>query len=142
MRFVLVNSERLGELEVDENSMLEFPTGILGFPDHHHFAMVSADADGLYSWLQAADDPKLTFLTVVPTPFFPAFEPNVPDEECEMIGLTAPDDAQVLCIVSAAPSGITANLLGPIVLNVRTRMAKQVVLTDPGLSTRTPLVPA
>ncbi len=140
MTAVMIDSEHLGAVEIDESSVIEFPAGIIGFPDHHRYAVVSAEETGLYSWLQSLDVPELAFLTVVPAPFFPDYEPVIPDEECISIGLSDPADAQVLCLVTVGEESVTANLLGPIVLNVRTRLARQVVLTDGRLSTRTPIL--
>ena len=139
MTAVMIDSEHLGSVEVDESSVIELPGGILGFPDQRRYAIVAADDSGLYSWLQSLDEPELAFLAVVPTPFFPAYEPVIPDEDCATIGLTDPGDAQVLCLVTVGEDAVTANLLGPVVLNVRTRMARQVVLTDSSLSTRAPI---
>jgi flagellar assembly factor FliW len=140
MTAVMIDSEHLGSVEVDESSVIELPAGILGFPEQRRYAIVAADDSGLYSWLQSLDEPELAFLTVVPSPFFPDYEPVIPDEDCATIGLTAPEDAQVLCLVTVDDESVTANLLGPIVLNVRTRMARQVVLTDSSLSTRAPIL--
>ncbi len=141
MSAMLIDSDRLGEIDVNESSVIEFPDGILGFPDRHRYAMVSAEDEGIYTWLQALDDPKLAFLAVIPTAFFPDYSPDIPDVECIRIGLSNPEDAQLLSLVTVTDSGVTANLLGPIVLNVRTRLARQVVLADPNLSTRTPIIP-
>jgi flagellar assembly factor FliW len=139
MSSVMVDSEHLGTLEVDESSLVEFPAGIIGFPERRRYAMVAADEAGLYTWLQSIDDASLAFLAMVPAPFFPDYEPVVPDEECVAIGLSDPTDAQLLCLVTVGDGSATANLLGPVVLNVRTRLARQVVLSDPDLSTRAPL---
>ena len=140
MTAVMIDSEHLGSVEVDESSVVELPAGILGFPEQRRYAIVAADDSGLYSWLQSLDEPELAFLTVVPSPFFPDYAPVIPDEDCATIGLTDPEDAQVLCLVTVDEDAVTANLLGPVVLNVRTRMARQVVLTDSSLSTRAPIL--
>ena len=141
MSTVLIDSDQLGSVDIDEGSIIEFPAGIIGFPDQVRYAMVAAEADGFYTWLQSMDEPSLVFLAVVPAPFFPDFAPSIRDEDCAEIGLTDPEDAQLLCLVTVADDKVTANLLGPIVLNVRTRLARQVVLTDADLTTRAPIVP-
>lgn len=140
MTAVMIDSERLGEVEIDESSLIEFPAGIIGFPELRRYAMVAAEASGLYSWLQSVDDPDLAFLAVVPGPFFPDYAPSINDDECDAIGLSDPQDAQLLCLVTVGDETVTANLLGPVVLNVRNRLARQVVLTDSSLSTRAPIV--
>ena len=113
MTAVMIDSEHLGSVEVDEASVIELPAGILGFPEQRRYAVVAADDSGLYSWLQSLDQPQLAFLAVVPSPFFPDYEPVISDEDCATIGLTDPADAQVLCLVTVGEDAVTANLLGP-----------------------------
>lgn len=139
---MLLESDRLGSIEVDESSIVELPAGLLGFEEARRFALVQADEYGAYSWLHALDDPGLAFLTVVPGFFFPDYAPDVPDDDAAALDLTDPQDAQVLCLVTISGEAVTANLLGPVVLNVSTRTARQVVLADQGWSTREPLVRA
>jgi flagellar assembly factor FliW len=141
MSTLMIDSDQLGVMDIDETSIIEFPDGIIGFPGFHRFAMIAADEGGFYTWLQSVDEPSLSFLAVVPAPFFPDFAPTIRDEDCLPIALVDPTDAQLLCLVTVADDAVTANLLGPIVLNVRTRLARQVVLTDADLTTRAPIVP-
>jgi len=58
--------------------------------------------------------------------------------------LDAPDEALVLMIVTLGekPEDATANLLGPVVINTRTREGLQVVLPEAGYSTKVPLLAA
>jgi flagellar assembly factor FliW len=136
---VLIDSEHLGPLEVDEDNVIEFPDGILGFPEARRYAMVAAEETGIYSWLQSVDHPDLAFLVVVPAAFFPDYAPDLPDDECDALGIRRPEDAQVLCLVTIGEDAVTANLLGPLVLNVVTRRARQMVLADAELPTRAPV---
>ncbi|HLU41603.1 MAG TPA: flagellar assembly protein FliW [Microthrixaceae bacterium] len=140
MTAVMIESGHLGPVEIDDDSVIEFPAGIIGFPDQRRYAIIAAEETGVYSWLQSLDQPDLAFLALVPAPFFPDYAPVIPDEDCRSIGLTDPADAQVLCLVTVGDDVITANLLGPIVLNVRNRKARQVVLTDSSLSTKAPVL--
>lgn len=141
MTAVMIDTGHLGRVEVDDDAVVEFPAGVIGFPDQRRYALLAAEDTGLYSWLQSLDQPELAFLSVVPAPFFPDYEPVIPEEDCLPIGLTDPLDAQLLCLVTVGEDRVTANLLGPIVLNVRTRLARQVVLTDSTLSTKAPILP-
>jgi len=138
---MLMESDRLGVLEIDESSIIDVPDGLLGFDERHRFVLIPADEVGAYSWLHALDDPELAFLVVVPNFFFPDYAPELTDDEVEVLGLSDPDAAQVLCIVTISDDQVTANLLGPLVLNVETKVARQVVLADQDFSVRTPLGP-
>ena len=147
MPSVLVTSSRLGELELTEDSVVQFPQGLLGFEDFHGYALIDHDGAGVYWWLQSLDDRELAFLAVVPWSFFPDYEPEIDAEAEAALGLEEPADALVLCLVavrdgadgSESPS-ISANLLGPVVVNQRTRVGAQVVLHDGSWPVRADLV--
>ena len=68
MTAVMIESGHLGPVEVDDHSVVEFPAGIIGFPDQRRYALVAAEESGLYSWLQSVDEPDLAFLALVPAP--------------------------------------------------------------------------
>lgn len=136
---VKVESERLGPLDCDESALLRFPNGLLGFEEAREFAVIAADDDGAYSWLQETSDPHLSFLAIVPNFFFPDYVPDIPDADAAELGITSDTHSQLLALVTIADEGITANLLGPIVVNLRTRTARQVVLSEQKYSVRAPL---
>ena len=87
MTAVMIESGHLGPVEVDDDAVVEFPAGIIGFPDQRRYAIVAAEDSGLYSWLQSVDEPDLAFLAVVPAPFFPDYAPVIPDEDCAAISV-------------------------------------------------------
>ena len=136
---VLVSSERFGDVVCEDSATLEFPRGLLGFEEQTTFVIVPADEDGVYSWLQSTIDPALAFLVTPPHFFFPDYEPEVNDADLLELDLRDPAETMLLCIVTIADDEVTANLLGPVVVNTRTRAARQVVLSETRWSTRTPL---
>jgi flagellar assembly factor FliW len=152
---VRIESEKLGEIEVDEATVLTFPQGLLGFGDARRFALVDTHDSGLYFWLQSLDDPALAFLAAVPWPFFPDYEFELPDADRDALGIIEPVEPAtdenpgdgttlVLCLltVDAGATDITANLLGPLVINTRNRTGRQIVLADRDFATRAPLMAA
>jgi flagellar assembly factor FliW len=141
MPAVLVASDRFGELDIADDRILQFPEGLLGFPTARRFAMVDSHDTGTYYWLQSLEDPSLAFLTVVPWAFFPEYEPELPRGDQDSLALTDPADALVLCILTVQREAkqITANLLGPLVVNAKTRVGRQVVLAESGYPVRAPL---
>lgn len=125
-----VTSDRLGTVEVDESTVIELPVGLPGFPETRGLVLVAADDVGAYCWLQSVDQSSLSFLAVAPVFFYEDYAPDIPDEEAAALDLRSGDDAQLLCLVTIDGDDVTANLMAPIVLNVRTRAARQVVLHD------------
>jgi flagellar assembly factor FliW len=136
---VIIESDQLGSVDIDESKILTFPGGLLGFPDIERFAVVDAGDGDTYFWLQSVDDPQLAFLAAVPWAFFPDYEPVLSDADQEALDLTTAADATLFCLLTITEEAVTANLLGPLVVNSRTREGRQVVLGDSEYSTRTAL---
>ena len=136
-----VHSTRFGDIDVDEDRLVRFDEGPLGFPLAVRFALVDVAENEDFYWLQSVDDPELAFLTTVPWPFFPDYAPELPDELRDRLEIIDPVDATVLCLLSVDRDAgeVRANLLGPVVINTRTRKAAQVVLYDQEWSLAAPL---
>ena len=56
---VLINSERLGDVDCEESATLTLPNGLLGFEHETTFAVLGVDEDGIYRWLQSTTTPAL-----------------------------------------------------------------------------------
>jgi flagellar assembly factor FliW len=136
-------SERFGKISYEEAEVLRFPQGLIGFPDMARFFLYAQQEVAPLAWLHSLDDANLAFLVVDPFAFFPDYEVRVklPASLRRQMGESA--DLRVLCIVTinADFARSTVNLLGPLVLNARTRNGWQVILEDEELSTRHYLFP-
>lgn len=120
----------LGGTDVPE---IRIRGGLPGFEGLERFALRPwGDADSPFSVLDSLDDEQLSFVVVPPALFFPDYEPVVSDEAAAGIGITDPDDAMLLVIVTVRQpvQESTANLLGPLVINVHDLRGMQAVL-DP-----------
>lgn len=128
--------------ETETVPVIELVHPMPGFPDRRQFALVTLDEDGVLCALRSLEEPDLRFLVVPPGPFFPDYAPEVDDAVVSDLGIGSEDDALVLLVLKAGESlaETTANLLAPVVVNRRTRQAAQVILDDPSLSVRAPLV--
>jgi flagellar assembly factor FliW len=142
IRPMQITTTRFGVLDALDDQMVEIQGGLLGFPDASRYLRVAMpDAEG-WLWLQSVDDPELAFLAIDAFLFFPAYDLELPEADVAAIELEASTDAEVLALVTVhraddgAMDGITANLLGPIVINDRTKVGRQVVLSDSQYSTR------
>jgi flagellar assembly factor FliW len=128
----LLRTTRFGDIAVDESRVFQFSDGLPGFPEARSFLAINVEGDADIYWLQNIDDGALAFLAISPWPYFPDYEPEIDEAECAELGLQSADDATVLCLltVDRDADAITANLLGPIVLNTTLRRGRQVVLGD------------
>jgi flagellar assembly factor FliW len=126
--------------------MIEFVTAVPGFPDARSWMLEPWGDDPMspFAMLSCRDVEGLAFVVVPPFPFFPDYEPDLDDATVQALDLKRPEDAAVYVVLTLGESlgDITANLLGPIVVNLTNRRAAQPILHQPGLSTSVPLVSA
>jgi len=125
-----------------ELPVIEFVHPMPGFPDTHRFTLQPLDETGVLSALRSLDHADLQFLVVPPAGFHPAYAPEIEDESAAELGLTSAEQALVLLVVHAGPdlASTTVNLRAPIVVNIATSRAAQVILEDVSLPVAAPLL--
>ena len=135
-----------GTMTVTTTSEIQFVTAFPGFPHARTWALapMGDDPASPFSLLRSSDIDGLEFVVVPPFLFFPDYEPELDQATVSALDLQAPADAMVYVVLTLGASieQTTANLLGPVVVNMRNGFASQAVLHQPGLSTKVPLVPA
>lgn len=142
---MIVTSTRFGTIDVPDDKAFDLGPGLLGFPDGKRYIVIEIEDDDVYFWLQSVEIPDLAFLAIRPWEFFPDYELDVPEGAQEEIELTDPVESEVFVLLTTHHEGddlvdITANLLGPIVVNTSNRKGRQLVLSSDEYSTREPLV--
>jgi flagellar assembly factor FliW len=102
--------------------------GLLGFERIKHYTLMASAEEAPFLWLQMAEDPSLAFLVIPPSVVLDAYQPDISEEEVAFLGLADPQEAWIFNIVTLHKDGTaTVNLKGPIVVNRRTLVGKQVV---------------
>ncbi len=137
-------STRFGTFEVSDDTLLVFPSGILGFPDWTKYVLLDHDTDAPFKWLQCVEEPQLAFVILDPALFKPDYQVTIPTDALIEIQKQGDDELSVVTILtipSDDPTAVTANLRGPLIMNHRTRLCKQLVLPE-DLPTRYPLFAA
>jgi flagellar assembly factor FliW len=135
-----MDTTRFGQLTVPEAQIVTISGGLLGFPEYTRYVMLQHDRDeGMpFLWLQSLDHPALAFVMVDPWTFKPDYALELPDDVCARLDLSEEQPPAVFTIVTIPlePALMTANLQGPIVMNLAQHRAQQVVLADSPYSTR------
>jgi len=123
-RCMNIMTTRFGEVDVADDKVINFPDGIIGFHSLKNFVLLGKE-DRLVMWLQSVDNPKLAFIVVNPFLFEPNYQPEISEvERLEDLHLVS------IVVVPEDPEKMTANLLGPIAINVQAKVGKQVILLD------------
>ena len=133
---MFIQTSRFGGLEIDGERLIRFPKGILGFPANKEYALIQTGENSAFYWLQAVDRPELAFVVGDPRLFVPNYRIPVKAEDLAEMGLGDVEEAQVFVIANRVDDDLTANLQGPLVINVPTRVGYQLVLSDRRYSTR------
>jgi len=128
-------SSRFGELEVPEESVITFPSGMIGFPQVKKFVMI--DHKPPFSWLHSIEDPNLAFVVVNGFEFGEQYNLKPPYDD-EKVEFKENDEYAILVIVTVRPDPklTTANLKAPIFVNASSKNAVQVIFDNPEYSTR------
>lgn len=118
----------LEPLPVHDENVLQLPFGLLGFEHFKHYALLSRPEEAPFLWLQVLDEPNLAFVVVSPTAVAPDYEPEISEEDVKFLDLRAPEDALIFNIVTLrGQHNATVNLKGPVLVNRRTLIGKQIV---------------
>lgn len=113
-----IDSLRFGALEVASETVLEFPTGLIGLGGSQ-YVLLAREEDSAFVWLHSVDDPSLALPVCNPFRFFPEYEVLISDAEAQRIGVSDPTDCEVYVTVRAAESleDFSANLRAPILIS-------------------------
>lgn len=136
-----IKSPMFGSAEVSEDKVIDFPMGLPGFEACRRFALVHEEgSDAEVLLLQSVDDPEVAFSLTLPERLGVNLEFTLSDEEVAMLELASPQQAAVAVIVrkedaeagGPASTGLRANFVAPVVINVDARIGMQKVINKLG----------
>ncbi len=129
-----VNTRLFGEIEVAEDKIISFTTGMMGFEDYKSYTLIfNSEKKGNIMWLQCLDEPELAFTVMDPMKIVPSYNPVVEDEWLLPLGEVNSEEDYFLLTVITVPSDLTkmtANLKAPVVINMNTRKACQLIVNN------------
>lgn len=127
-----IKTKVFGEVIIDDEKIIHFPNGIIGFPDLTDFTLIHDEEKGTDSihWLQSIQEPAFAMPVMDPLIVCPDYNPEADDELFNILGEIKPDELLVLVTVTV-PSDLTkmtVNLKGPIIINVSEKKAVQIIV--------------
>lgn len=138
-----VKTKANGIVNVDEKQLVTFPEGLLGFEKYTKFALIDSEYEP-FIWLQSTEESNLAFLMIDPFLICSDYEADIDDSALRNIGVDSAEDIIIMTLVTIPKDGsaITANFLGPVVINKKNRKCLQVVLNDSRWTTKFDIVKA
>jgi flagellar assembly factor FliW len=136
-----VNTTRFGEVTVPEEDVFTFKWGLPGFGFLREFVVLALEDQKPYVWLQSLERAEIAMPLIDPWALFDDYDPHLPGVTAAVLEIERPDDFCLMCVCVVGPEAkeLTINLLAPIVFNLRTRVARQIMLEDCDYSVRTPI---
>ncbi|WP_027206652.1 flagellar assembly protein FliW [Butyrivibrio fibrisolvens] len=123
-----------GEVEVDDNKIIDFPNGIIGFPDLKRFTLMHDEDEGTSTimWLQSIDEPEFALPVMNPLIVCPDYKPMIDKNGVAELGEL--DDQEILVLVTVTVphdlTKMTVNLMGPIIINTKDMKASQNIVDN------------
>ena len=138
-----VKTKSNGIVNVEEKQLVTFPEGLLGFEQYKNFALIDSEYEP-FIWLQSTEDSQLAFLMIDPFLICNDYEADIDDLTLKSIGVESPEDIIIMTLVTIPKDGsaITANFLGPVVINKKNKNCMQVILNDNRWTTKFNIVEA
>lgn len=138
---MIIKTRLFGELDLQEEEVVDIPGGLLGFEGSTRFLIMDDEGIAPFRWLQSVDTPELAFAAINPLLFRHDYRIPVTRELLSLIGHEPEHDVLILAIavLSRDPRHITANLAGPIVVNAQTMTGAQAILDTRRFDTRAPV---
>ena len=137
-----IETSRFGEIEIEEIRLITFPEGLIGFPDEREYAILEHKPGSPFYWLQSAERPELAFVMIDPFLLKQDYLQELSPDEARHFEKKNGADLVVFVLITIPPGNIdsmTANLLGPLVIDSETRQGRQVILANSGYDTRFPV---
>ena len=138
---MLIQTSRFGEIEIDEDQIINLPSGLIGFSEDRRFVIKEDEAASPFRWLQAVDNQVLAFVMIEPHVSVSNYELALTKDNLKKLKAESIKDLSVFALVTMAKNmeDVTVNLQGPLLFNLEKRLGLQFIIQDGKYSTRHPL---
>jgi len=139
-----IATRNFGTITVQPEQIITLSPGLLGFADLHRYVLIEYNQESPFLWMQSLDNPDLVFVVVDSVTIMPAYRIAPAPDVFQELAVKGIEDLKffvILTIPPGRPQDITANLMGPIVINLRNRRGKQLVIEGTAYSHKHRLLP-
>ena len=137
-----IETKLFGKIEVDEEKLITFPQGIIGFPDLKDFMLIhDGEGKGSIRWMQSVQEPAFAMPVVDPLAILPEYNPDIEDELFKPLGGITQENMLVLVSITVPKEieKMTVNLKGPIIINSESLKAAQLIIDDDKYQVKFPI---
>ncbi len=124
-------TDYVGEVEFNEDQIIQMPKGFYGFPDSRQFVLIGEmSVEFPFVWLQSITEQEVCFILTDPFLFVEDYNFEIDDDVVTQLKINSVEDVQVFStvVIKQDIETSTINLKSPIIINQNTRLAEQVVI--------------
>lgn len=139
---MIITTNLFGEVEVNEEKLINFSQGIIGFPDLKRFMLIHDDEnESSISWLQSVDEPSFAMPVIDPLMIDAEYNPQIEDELLKPLSIVEGTEILVVTTITvpADITKMTVNLKAPIIINAENLKAAQLIVEDDKYEVRYPV---
>lgn len=132
-----IQTKYFDEVKINEADIIQFPNGLPGFLDEKAFVLLNLE-DTVFQVLQSVETADLGFIVVQPFQFKADYRFELDDQVAEQLKIESEADIMILSIVTLKDSlkTSTVNLKAPLIINHKTKVAKQYIIPKTDYTTK------
>lgn len=124
-----INTRYFGETQYEDEAVLHLPGGLPGFAECHDFLLLQHPDQFPLVYLQSLVEPGLCFAGLPVLSVDPGYKLWISEEDAKTLKTSCwpsiGDDVLCITLIASRPAGPSANLMAPVVMNLKTRTAVQ-----------------
>ncbi|MBP3950037.1 flagellar assembly protein FliW [Bacillus suaedae] len=133
-----IETKYAGTINIEEKDVLTFEQGLPAFEEETSFILHPFDQDTPFFVLQSTTSVEIAFILVNPFDFVVNYQVKLSDSTIEALDINKQEDVATYVMLTVKEPFVetTANLQGPIVINISNQKAKQILLSDSEYKTK------
>ena len=141
---MLIDTDRFGSFDTKDSKLIEFPTGIPGFEELHHFIILEISQTKPIYWLQSTENKYIALPVILTFEIIDDYYIDIRDNDLEDLFVDTQNDLLVMNVVVIPDrmEEMTVNLAAPIVINAKRGIGKQIIIDAQALLVRLPVYDA
>lgn len=138
---MIFNSKIHGEIKYEEEDVINFNKGILGFNSLKKFFLVDIEGAEPFKLLHSLEDENIGMVVISPYEFFEDYEIKLSEDTIKNLNIKSPEEVKVINTVTlnSNPKKITTNLQGPIIINISNNLGEQIIVDNSKYKVKEPL---
>jgi flagellar assembly factor FliW len=141
---MLIDTDRFGSFDTKDSKLIEFPTGIPGFEELHHFIILEISQTKPIYWLQSTENKYIALPVILTFEIIDDYYIDIRDNDLEDLFVDTQNDLLVMnvVVIPDCMEDMTVNLAAPIVINAKRGIGKQIIIDAQALPVRLPVYDA